>query len=292
VQRGRQDAALDVLKRIRNTEADAEAELAEILLEVEVTTASGRTSCKDLCSGRVARLLAVGVALQALQQLSGCQTFLSFGPAIFVSLGLDPALWQTLLAVLWFLATIPAMLAIEYLGRRPLLLWGAVGMLVPTCTMGVLGSMYTHIENGQIHLHSEAAGKVIVACVFIFGFCFSCGWGATTWIYCAEIFPLKVRGRCLGMTTMAEWFGVFIVNQMTPILLNSIGFYHFFILGGFSFAAVLLSHWLPETKGIHLESMDQVWDDRFRKPSKNADLSTSTGSSSSGEDSSDVSADC
>merc|ERR1712032_130880 len=149
------------------------------------------------------------------------------------------------------------------------------GMLFATLSMGAVGSMYTHVEEGQIHLQNDTAGKVIVGCVFLFGFCFSCGWGATTWVYCAEIFPLKARGRCLGLTTMAEWFGVFFVNQMTPILLNCMGFYFFFILGGFSLAALLLARWLPETKGIHLEHMDHIWDDRFGKPSKSKDSSSS-----------------
>merc|ERR1712060_995043 len=78
-------------------------------------------------------------------------------------------------------------------------------------------------------------------------------------------FPLKVRGYCVGLTTMAEWTGVFIVNQLTPMMLSSMGFGAFIFPGVFSLAAVFFALWLPETKGVLLEHMDQIFDARFGK---------------------------
>uniref|UniRef100_A0A7S4RY05 Major facilitator superfamily (MFS) profile domain-containing protein n=1 Tax=Alexandrium monilatum TaxID=311494 RepID=A0A7S4RY05_9DINO len=62
---------------------------------------------------------------------------------------------------------------------------------------------------------------------------------------------------------MAEWTGVFLVNQLTPAMLSSMGLGAFAVLGALSLASALFALWLPETKGVLLEHMDQVFDARF-----------------------------
>ncbi|CAE7464312.1 araE [Symbiodinium natans] len=107
VQHGQEDAALRVLLSIRD-EAEARSELQEIVLDQQRARASGpHLRWSELCSGRNARLLAVGVTLQLLQQLTGINVFVSFGPRIFISLGLDSASLQTALMWTLFVATLP-----------------------------------------------------------------------------------------------------------------------------------------------------------------------------------------
>jgi len=293
VQRGRQDEALRVLQSIRDGEG-ARSELQEIILDQEHGKASGEMRWGDLLSGRVVRLLAVGIVLQLLQQVTGINMFVSFGPRIFQSLDLDASFLQTLLTAALFVATLPALYFIERFGRKSLLLCGAVGMLLPNIVMAVVGMIYMPQENGKIEVLSNTAGSAIVACVFFFAISFAYSWGPATWVYCAEIFPLKVRGYCVGLTTMAEWTGVFIVNQLTPTMLSSMGFGAFAIPGAFSLAALLFAAWLPETKGVLLEHMDQIFDARFGKyqardiaklgepcPSKKADSNPACSANSS-----------
>jgi len=259
VQQGRKQEALRVLRSIRE-EDEAIAELEEIALEQESASLSGEPRWSDLCSGRVGRLLVVGIVLQVLQQFTGINVFVSFGPRIWRSLGLDAKLVQTLMSATLFAATVPAMCLIDRFGRRSLLIAGAVGMLLANIVMSVLGLLYTHQEDGKTHVLNHAAGTAIAASAFFFVINFSYSWGPTTWVYCAEIFPLKVRGPCVGLTTMAEWMGVFVINQMTPILLSAMGFATFILLAAFSLAALLLGLWLPETKGVRLEQMDRIFD--------------------------------
>merc|ERR1711920_243251 len=123
-----------------------------------------------------------------------------------------------------FLATCPAIYFIERLGRRLLLLSGAMVMLLASTLITVLGVAYTTQNNGKIEVLDDAAGMSIVVAIFVFTAGFAYSWGPVTWVYCAEIFPLKVRGQCVGLTTMSEWAGVFVVNQSTPMLLQSMGF--------------------------------------------------------------------
>mmetsp|Transcript_73957 Transcript_73957/g.178899 ORF Transcript_73957/g.178899 Transcript_73957/m.178899 type:complete len:512 (-) Transcript_73957:210-1745(-) len=259
VSKGRTQDAFAVLSSIRAAEV-AQAELQEIMADHAAAQASGADAWRELFSGRVVRLLAVGVALQVLQQLTGINAFVSYGPRIFKSLGFSATLFQTILSLVLFFGTVPAMYLVERCGRRSLLASGAVGMLLPNVLMAVLGVIFTRQVDGLVIMSSRVAGGFIAGAVFFFTLNFTYSWGPTTWVYCAEIFPLKVRGRCVGLTTMAEWTGVFLVNQFTPMLLSAIDFRAFFVFGAFSLAAVALALWLPETKGVSLEHMGQVFD--------------------------------
>lgn len=259
VQKGRVEDARRVLLQLREEE-EAVAELREIVADQEAVSAFGEPAWAELFSGRVARLLAVGALLQVLQQITGINAFVSYAPRIFQSLGFSPTLFQTLFTVTLFVATVPAMCLVERFGRRPLLFSGAVGMLLPNLLMAIIGVACVDQQDGRMVVSNHLAGGLIAACVFFFGASFGYSWGPVTWVYCAEIFPLRVRGRCVGVTTMAEWAGVFVVNQFTPMLLNSLGFSAFFIFTGFCVVAVALSLWIPETKGVLLEHMDRVFD--------------------------------
>eukprot|EP00931_Biecheleriopsis_adriatica_P053556 TRINITY_DN31371_c0_g1_i1.p1 TRINITY_DN31371_c0_g1~~TRINITY_DN31371_c0_g1_i1.p1 ORF type:complete len:523 (+),score=63.32 TRINITY_DN31371_c0_g1_i1:54-1571(+) len=269
VQHGKPDEALCVLQSLRENE-EADSEWHEIILDQQHAENSAKSRWADLCSCRIARLLAVGILLQLFQQLNGINAFVSFGPRIFLSLGLDANFFQTLMTAVFFVATLPAMYFIERFGRRSLLLSGAAGMFLSSTVVTTLGIIYTRQQEGKVEVLNRAAGHAMVASIFIFIASFAYSWGPTTWVYCAEIFPLKVRGCCVGLTTMFEWLGVFIVNQSTPMLLSSMGFGTFAIFGAFCLAAFLFALWLPETKGVSLERMDLIFDDRFNSDRQQA----------------------
>lgn len=261
VQHGKHEAALKVLQSMREQE-DAQSELNDIVVsDQEEAKASGESRCAELCSGRILRLLSVGILLQLLQQLNGINAFIGFGPRVFKSLGLDASLLQTIMMVVLFFATLPAMYFIERCGRRILLLCGALGMLVSSTVITFVGLLYARSDS-KMEV-DDLAGLVIVASIFVFTANFAYSWGPVTWVYCAEIFPLKVRAQCVGLTTMFEWAGVFIVNQSTPMLLSFLGFGGFGIFATFCLAAFVFALWLPETKGVPLEHMDQIFDARF-----------------------------
>merc|ERR1712107_297967 len=101
-----------------------------------------------------------------------------------------------------------------------------------------------------IVVDNDTAGWVIAISAFFFVFNFAFGFGPIVWVYCVEIFPLRYRARSLGVTTLANWVGNFIIAQFTPMLLESIHFNTFFVFGFFCAVGVLLSAWLPGLKGF------------------------------------------
>eukprot|EP00930_Biecheleria_cincta_P024424 TRINITY_DN17483_c0_g1_i1.p1 TRINITY_DN17483_c0_g1~~TRINITY_DN17483_c0_g1_i1.p1 ORF type:complete len:491 (+),score=83.43 TRINITY_DN17483_c0_g1_i1:114-1586(+) len=264
VQQGRTEEAMQALLAVREEE-EAKQELEEIVENHKKAAELGEPCWSELFTGRIGKLLVLGVILQLLQQLVGMNAFMYFGPRIFKSLGLSPNHLQTVMNAVNFVATFPALFLADNCGRRSLLLFSAAGMTAACFSMGVLGHFYlrpNHDGSGYEVL-STAGSDGIVAMIFLFIVNFAYGWGPIVWVYNSEIFPLKYRSRCVATTTCANWVGNWIIAQFTPILLGQYGFATFFLFGAFSLSALILATWLPETKGIKLEEMDQIFDIKF-----------------------------
>lgn len=262
VAKGRHDEALEVLQGIRSSEA-AEKELQHIIANHEKAKAMGEPRWSEVFSGRVGRLVAVGMALQMLQQLVGMNAFMYFGPRIFRSLGLSMNLFQTINNAVNFLASFPAVHLADRHGRTCLMISSSVGMTAACSVMGLCGLLFMKKEGDSWSSTNAMAGVVVASMVFFFVSNFAYGWGPMVWVYCAEIFPLKYRSRGVGLTTTSNWVGNFLIAQFTPMMLESLGFGTFFVFGAFSAISLVVACWLPETKGLMLEDIDAIFDEKF-----------------------------
>ena len=89
---------------------------------------------------------------------------------------------------------------------------------------------------------------------------FGYSWGPCAWILVAEIWPLSIRGKGVSIAASSNWMNNFIVGQVTPTMIQNLGFGTFVFFGAFSFVGGLFILFLvPETKGLTLEEMDQVF---------------------------------
>lgn len=255
VTQGRNDEALQNLRMMRD-DAEAEAEFEEILADHKAAEEGKPLDWKTLFEGRIFQLLCIGVSLQVLQQLVGVNAFMYFGPRIFGDLGLDENKFQTIMAAVNFISTFPALYLADHCGRRSLMVWSAAGCMISCIGMGIIGQ-WIGSES------SQSMSLTIAALIGFFIVNFAYGWGPIVWVYCGEMFPLKYRAWCMGMTTVSNWVGNWTVAQFTPMLLETLGFGTFFIFGAFSLLALMLSLWLPETKGLVLERVFQVFDEKL-----------------------------
>eukprot|EP00438_Fugacium_kawagutii_P024270 Skav206664 [mRNA] locus=scaffold56:78473:79186:+ [translate_table: standard] len=197
------------------------------------------------------RVLGVGVTMQLLQQLCGMNAFMYFGPRIFHSLHLNENKFQALNNLVNCVATLPALFLADRCGRRCLLICSASGMLISCCVMAVVG--ISKDDNDTV------ASYITVSMIFFFVVNFAYGWGPMVWVYCAEIFPLRHRSRCVGLTTMSCWMGNFLIAQMSPVLLEALGFASFLVFAFFTFCGFLLACWIPETKNLPLEEIEALF---------------------------------
>ena len=248
VLRGRNDEALAQLKRVTE-EADARSILADIQRTLEVR--SGR-----LFSFGPA-VVVVGVLISVFQQFVGINAVLYYAPLMFQNMGAstDTALLQTIVVgAANVIFTVVAIVTVDRLGRKPLLVVGAVVMAAAMIALGCL-------FNAKV----VGLGALVAVVVYIGGFAFS--WGPVAWVLLAEMFPNSIKGKGLGLAVAAQWLANLVVSASFKVLdgnstLNAL-FNHgfaYWIYGGMSvLAALFVIRYVPETKGRSLEAIQDLW---------------------------------
>lgn len=195
------------------------------------------------------------------QQWTGVNAILYYAPSIFQDLGLtgntNSLLATGVVGIVMFLATIPAVIWVDDWGRKPVLVSGAFIMGTCHLIIAVLTGLYRNSWGSH-----TAAGWVACALVWVFAMAFGYSWGPCAWILVAEIWPLSIRGKGISIAASSNWMNNFIVGQVTPSMLTHISFGTFIFFGVFSFmGGLFVLFFVPETKGLTLEEMDEVFGD-------------------------------
>ena len=238
-----------VLARLAGA-GEADRELADI--REAVSHESG--SLRQLLAPGLRIALLIGIVLPSLSQFSGINVIIYYGPEIFNKAGftLSDALGgQVSIGIVNVLFTIVAIMNIDRLGRRPLLLFGVSGVLLSLVLVG----FFFH--------QNITAGFVLILFFLLFIACFAFSYGPCTWVVISEIFPTRIRGRAMSIATMSLWLSNVIVGQTFPMLLETIGpAWTFWIFGVLCVPAILLV-WkvIPETRGKSLEEIERHWEE-------------------------------
>ncbi|KAI5244571.1 general substrate transporter [Aureobasidium subglaciale] len=204
----------------------------------------------------------VAVFTMVFQQWSGINAILYYAAFIFQDLGLTGNTTSLLASgvggILLMLATIPAVLYIDQLGRKPVLIAGAIGMGVSHI---IVASLYGAF--GPTNWEGRAAaGWVAVVFVWIYQINFGYSWGPGAWVLVAEVFPLGVRAKGISIGASSNWLNNFAIGQATPDMVASMNYGTFIFFGLICFlAAAFIFFMVPETKGLTLEEMDEVFGD-------------------------------
>jgi len=208
---------------------------------------------------RIAPVLWVGMGLAAFQQFVGINIIFYFGEILWKAAGASEQ-WALRINVLTglvnILATIPAIMLIDRIGRKPLLLVGSVGM---TLTLGAMAAVFATASAGTdgkpVLSHMAAVAGLTAANLYIVAFAVS--WGPVMWVLLGEMFPNEIRGAALAISGATNWAANFAVTVTFLPLLKEVG-----LSGAYAFYAVAAAISLPfvwlsvcETKGKTLEQM-------------------------------------
>lgn len=248
IKQGRAEEGLAILTRV-----GGRVHAASEMREIQDAVSHEGGSLADLFNPGLRIALLIGVALAIFQQITGINTILYYAPEIFKSAGFDTSnalLFSVYVGLINGLFTVFAILLVDRLGRRPLLLLGAAGMGVSLAL--VARAFQTKMTGGAVALF-----------VLAYVASFALTLGPVVWVVISEIFPTKVRGRAMSIATVTLWVACYVVSQTFPMLVERIKepatFYMYsvicFIMIAFVAAVV------PETKGKTLEEIER----RFMK---------------------------
>ncbi|KAF2817095.1 sugar transporter family protein [Mytilinidion resinicola] len=190
---------------------------------------------------------------QMFQQISGINLITYYAAQIYENyIGLSPFISRILAAcngTEYFLASWIAVFTIEKFGRRSLMIFGATGMAT---SMAVLA--------GTTSVNGAGAGIVAAAFLFIFNTFFAIGWLGMTWLYPAEIVPLRIRAPANALATSANWAFNFMVVMITPVAFTNIGYQTYIIFAVINAFIVPVTYFFyPETAYRSLEEMDSIF---------------------------------
>ncbi|HET7578123.1 MAG TPA: sugar porter family MFS transporter [Bacillales bacterium] len=248
IKRKREDEARDVMKLTRQ-ENEIESEIHEIK-ETEKIEEDAMTILK---ASWLRPMLVAGIGLAVFQQFIGINAIIYYAPTIFSKAGLGDAtsiLSTVGIGIVNVLLTFVAIATIDKVGRKKLMLWGNVGMVISlvvlACVLFFAGL-------------TSSTAWITVIFLGIFIVFFAATWGPAVWVMLPELFPLKARGAGTGITTLFLSAGNLVVSLLFPILLGAIGiawvFLIFAALGILAF--IFVAAFVPETKGRSLEEIEQ-----------------------------------
>eukprot|EP00658_Telonema_sp_P-2_P065755 TRINITY_DN54935_c0_g1_i1.p1 TRINITY_DN54935_c0_g1~~TRINITY_DN54935_c0_g1_i1.p1 ORF type:complete len:344 (+),score=61.89 TRINITY_DN54935_c0_g1_i1:199-1230(+) len=262
-----------VMLRVGKTMAEIEEELDAI--EDSIRSGAHTDTWGSLWTdGGARRRLLIGMAIQSGQNLTGINAIMYYAPSIFTSCGFGSAnlLAQGINGVVNFVATLWAFKVVDQKGRRQLLLLGGVIMGGSMALLGGLGFGFSHRDpddSSGVVVSSKLVGYVCILLVFVFVVGFAISWGPVCWLLPTEMFPVTQRARCVSLTTGANFFWNIAVGLFTPVALDSIHWGVMLIFAGLSACNFLFVYFfLPETKGVPLEQVPQMFEPNHTKPEK------------------------
>ncbi len=251
----------------------ARQEYREIKMNVLLQRQEGERSYGDMFK-RYHKRVFIAMSAQALAQLNGINVISYYAPLVFESagwVGRDAILMTGINAFTYLGSTVPPWYLVDRWGRRPILLSGAVAMIISLS----LVSYFIFID---VHY----TPTMVVIFVMIYNAAFGASWGPIPWLYPPEILPLSIRAKGASLSTASNWAFNWLVGEVTPVLQEAIKWRLYLVHAFFCAVSFVLGMFLsvhlaeskhtlthsipvyflyPETANVRLEDMNALFGD-------------------------------
>jgi sugar porter (SP) family MFS transporter len=291
VKKGKLAEATHALARLRGQPQNSEyiqVELAEIVANEEyerqlIPSTTWFGSWANCFKGSLwkansnLRKTILGTSMQMMQQWTGVNFIFYYSTPFLQSTGAisDTFLISMVFTIINVCSTPISFWTVERFGRRTILFWGALGMLICQFLVGIIGVTvgFNHSHPAPTEANPDAtladnvsAVNAQIAFICIFIFFFASTWGPGAWILIGEIFPLPIRSRGVGLSTASNWLWNTIIAVITPYMTGehrgNMKSSVFFVWGGLCTGAFVYTYFfVPETKGLSLEQVDKMMEE-------------------------------
>ena len=243
VRKGRSDMAARILEKIGGVGFARET----MVTITKSMSGNNKMSYKAAFGKAVFPAVLIGIGLAVFQQLCGINVVFNYAPRIFQSIGVpqDGQLLQTVfIGGVNLVFTLLAMVLVDRLGRKPLMLIGAGGLAI----------LYIIVAR------MLAAGSANVSWFLLAAIgTYAVSLAPVTWVLISEIFPNKVRGAATSIAVLSLWAAYFILVFTFPILFERLKDSVFYIYAAICVLGLVFV-WVKvkETKGKTLEELEDV----------------------------------
>ncbi|WP_317193228.1 sugar porter family MFS transporter [Mucilaginibacter segetis] len=207
-----------------------------------------KESYKAVFDKTVRPAVLIGITLAVFQQFCGINVVFNYTSTIFESVGadLDRQLFETVaIGIVNLVFTLLAMRLVDRIGRRPLMLFGSLGLSVIYIILAFM-------------LHGKYSATLISIFVLLAISTYAISLAPVTWVLISEIFPNKIRGAASSVAIVSLWGAYFVLVFTFPILAEWLGAYGpFYLYAGICFLGFLfVLKKVKETKGRTLEELE------------------------------------
>ncbi|KAH6644757.1 high affinity glucose transporter [Boeremia exigua] len=246
-------------------------EMAEIKQMIEFERQNADVSVKELFKPNMLNRLHIGIFTQVWSQLTGMNVMMYYITYVFGMAGLTGNIGliaSSIQYIINVLMTIPALIWMDRWGRRPMFVIGALLMMTWLfANAGLMASYGRPAPPGGLNNIAEqswqiegAPAKAVIACTYLFVASYAPTWGPASWVYPPEIFPLRVRGKAIALTTSANWIFNFALSYFVPPAFVNIQWKVYLIFAIFCAAMAIHTFFLfPETAGKSLEDIEEMF---------------------------------
>jgi SP family sugar porter-like MFS transporter len=247
VKNGREAEAERILARVGGTGFAAQA-----LGEIRGTLALGesrKVDFRSLLGPGMGKVLVVGVVLAIYQQWCGINVIFYYAQEIFTAAGygVSDVLFNIVITgTVNLIFTLIAIRLVDRLGRKPLMMAGSAGLAV---AFGLIGTSYA--------LHGRGVHLLVLVVIAMALYALSLA--PVTWVLLSEIFPNRIRGAAMSVSTVSLWSACFVLTYTFPLLNKGLGpAGTFWIYAGISvFGFIFIRSRVRETKGKTLEEIER-----------------------------------
>ncbi len=257
VAKGRLAEAEKVLARLFGAHA-AVTKVAEIRNSLVADHQPKLSDLIDRTTGTWRPIVWIGIGLAVFQQLVGINVVFYYGAVLWQAVGFseaDALKINIASGLLSIGACVAAILLIDRIGRKPLLLIGSVGMALTLSVLTVAFASGTLVDD-KLHLADDIGRAALIAAnLYVMFFNFS--WGPVMWVMLGEMFPNQIRGSGLAVAGAAQWTTNFSISVSFPWFAKAIGLpvtYGFFAACAF-LSILFVVRMVRETRGTELEDM-------------------------------------
>ncbi|KAL9054684.1 MAG: hypothetical protein Q9206_003445 [Seirophora lacunosa] len=271
---GREEKAVGVLARIqahgKQDDPLVVAEWEEITTVLTAEREAPYSGWRRFIKDGMWRRTFAGMSVQAWQQLSGANVMTYYVVYVFqmahlsgninlISSGVQYALFFVFTSIVFFF--------IDKTGRRPLLIYGAVGMGICQFVVGgVLGSYGSYVPGGVggnenvIIQVSGGPSHVVIAFSYLLIIIYAFTLAPVAWVYAAEVWSLETRATGMAWASVANWIFNFSLGLFVPPAFHNISYKTFIIFGVLCFGAAIQAFlFYPETARKSLEEIEVLF---------------------------------
>ncbi|KAF7056315.1 hypothetical protein CFC21_063732 [Triticum aestivum] len=254
---GNVDEAKMMLQRLRGT-TGVQKELDDLVTASNISRAI-KNPYRNILKKKYRPQLVIALLIPFFNQVTGINVINFYAPVMFRTIGLgeSAALMSAVVTRLCAtVANIVAMIVVDKFGRRKLLLVGGIQMILSQFTVGAI--LAVKFKDHGVMDKEYGYLVLVIMCVFVAGFAWS--WGPLTYLVPTEICPLEIRSAGQSVLIAVIFLMTFVIGQTFLNMLCHLKFGTFFLFGGWVCVMTLfVFFFLPETKQLPMEQMEQVW---------------------------------